>query len=228
MRCCSSLHGSDGADGHLIAVGDPLTFTAPIGTSSTLPHETEHEDLSDRGGFAFHGRGPSQDTDATWFERRRMKREELIDLLDPPGEWLRKVFYLHESRWDYKDQVKPFPQRTIAQRWVLRLLYTALRAGATPETDKDTGWPVFYERRLHDWIARNWERVGGNPAAYAVRTRSDGSRWFPKRVGNQMASAWERGTLGQGTHVWITPCGDLIFAYGDGVKSQVLATEMRR
>jgi len=156
-----------------------------------------------------------------------MKREELIDLMDPPEEWLRKVFYLHESGWDYKDQIKRYPQRTIAQRWVLRLLYTVLRAGATPETDKDTGWPVFYARRLHEWIAGNWERVGGNPAAYAARIRSDGSRWFPKRVGNQMASAWESGTLGQGNHIWITPCGDYIFAYGDGAKSKVLATEMQ-
>ena len=155
-----------------------------------------------------------------------MKREELIELLDPPGEWLRKVSYLKESGWDYQDQIKPYPQRTIAQRWVLRLLYTTLQAGVTPETDKDTGWPVLYEYRLHEWIAENWERVGGNPAAYALRSRRDGSRWFPKRVGNQMASAWEAGTLGYGNHIWITPRGNYVFAFGDGAKSKVLAKEM--
>lgn len=153
-----------------------------------------------------------------------LKREELIDLPHVPDEWLRKVFFLEESGWDQKDEIKPYPQETSAQKWALRLFYAALQAGLQAGTDQQTGWTVF--TGAPQWVMANWDKMGGNERAYAKRYLRDGSRYLLKQVNGQITSGWEAGTRGRGKHIWVAPQGDYIFAYGAGAGSIALRKRM--
>ena len=153
-----------------------------------------------------------------------LKREQLIDLPHVPDEWLRKVFFLEESGWDQKDKIKPYPQETSTQKWALRLFYAALQAGLPAETDELRGWNVF--TAASRWVVANWDKMGGNEKAYAKRRRRDGSRYLRKQVIGQIASGWQAGTTGFGNHIWMSPQGDYIFAYGAGAGSVALGKRM--
>lgn len=159
-----------------------------------------------------------------------MRIADLLPIPEISREDASRFFALRENDSPQRysgDRIIPFPQRTDAQRWMLRFVCLALRAGLPTREDESTSW-----KRLADpvqWVTSNWRRVGGDPRALRKRPSYDGRRKPLKRHWWQLYRRYEVATLKHGKTIWCAPDGRFIFAVRDGgAGSPAMAEAMGR
>ena len=147
---------------------------------------------------------------------------ELLPLLAVTTDMRRRWWVLVEKP-SYQDTLKPFPQSTARQRWVLAFTCTALKAGLPLRDDTDRrGWRSLEDPVIWACDEANWRAMGGHPDALR-RNKHGGLR---AAVQDQLISRWRAMARIGVTTVWAAPDGRYIGAHGDGVRSPVLTAEM--
>ena len=140
-----------------------------------------------------------------------MRIDELIPLRRLSDREIATFFALQEYP---TGGIVQFPQKTEAQRWVLRFVLAAIHAGLAADVDDRTGWKRFADPV--SWATSNWDKIGGNPQALRKRANHDGTRSVKKSHWWQLERRYRAATLKYGRWVWIPRDGRYIFAQGDG------------
>ena len=142
---------------------------------------------------------------------------DLLPLLAVTADMRRRWWVLVEKP-SYQDTLKPFPQSTARQRWVLAFTCTALKAGLPLRDDTDRrGWRSLEDPVIWACDEANWRAMGGHPDALR-RNKHGGLR---AAVQDQLISRWRAMARIGVTTVWAAPDGRYIGAHGDGVRSPV-------
>ena len=120
------------------------------------------------------------------------------------------------------DYIVPVPVSHTRVQWFVDFVWTALRAGSSPEVDDCTGWRRIPSASLLVFAYNHWAQCGGESSVQRRdgRPRAAAYDTLRRRVDTATRAL-------QGSSVWL--CGhDFIAAYGDGRGSLALREAMQR